>query len=476
MKLFKISILFSVISSIPTSAIANNTGTDLNLSVHAIAGSMGGAAYTKPQEASSAVFGNPATLSQFKGNNYDFGVSLLQIKEVKNTQTTTLTSPINNTYSNTSISSADNYVLPTVAGVLQLSDNAFIGFGFEVDAGIGADFREDPITLLGGAGEALVGSKVSLPLNIELISFNGNIAGAYQITPELSLGASVTIGFGLAQFGTTGDTQGLDELGTPLGGAVYDFGGTTSSVHDTSFAASIGVTYQSPSGISYSATLKSSLKYKFENILYGNTVNNSYEGYQDMSVEQPLETIIGVAFDDYFAQDVLIEADVIWKNWSDANSYKDLYDDQYLYVLGVQFRNVLPNLDLRFGYSYAENPLLNETTNSIDNLKAAGSLPLGTNAENLGLTPLANDIVKIVQMTLVPVVWQQTVSAGFGYQLTNHTSLNFYTAISSSENDSRELNNVDAILETLGITAETKHTVELKPEVSYGLSIKMLIP
>ena len=499
MRYIRSSILLSITSLFSFHTFANNTGTDLNLSMHAIAGSMGGAAYTKPQEASASVFGNPATLSQFKGTNFNLGAGLLKIEEVKNIQTTTLTNmgPANGTYSNSSISSADNYVLPTMAVVFQLSDNAYLGAGFEVDAGIGADYRNDPVYLLGGAGNMLLGGQqdntkdtnLVLPLNIELISFNGNVAGSYQITPELSLGASITLGFGLAQFGTTGDTDGFDELGAALAGGdpdlapVNDFGGTTSSVHDIALAGSIGATYQLPSGISYSATYKSSLKYQFDEIVYANTFakvsgafSESYTGYQSLSVEQPSEYILGIAFDGYFADGLLIEADVIQKNWSSSGTYKDLYDDQNLYTFGVQFENVLPNLDLRFGYSYAENPLLENAGYEIGGLNGVGSLPLGNNQTNPAFTALALDIVKIAQLSLVPVIWQNTYTAGFGYQLTENTTVNFFAAVSTAEEDSRRLNNVDAILSSLGITAETTHSIDLDSEVSYGLSITVAMP
>src|SRR5690606_19896595 len=57
-------------------AFGLNTGTDLNLSLKPIAGGMAGAAYTRPQEVSSALFGNPATLTQFKGFNFGLGAAL----------------------------------------------------------------------------------------------------------------------------------------------------------------------------------------------------------------------------------------------------------------------------------------------------------------------------------------------------------------------------------------------------------------
>ena len=469
------------LSSIATSALANNTGTDFNLSMHTIAGGMAGAAYTKPQEASAAVFGNPATLSQFQGNQYNFGASLLKIEEFKNTQTTTLDGATpeesDTTFSNSSVSSADSYVIPTFGSINQISDNFYIGFGLEVDAGIGADFRNDPITLLGGAGEVLVTEKITLPLTVELISLNANLATAYQVTSELSIGASVTVGFGLAQLGTVGDSTGYDELGGQLDGLVNDFGGTTASVHDTAFAYSLGATYQLPSGLGFSATLKSPLAYTFEDIIYADLITN--EGaFQDMEIEQPLEAIVGFALDNVVADGVLIEADAIWKNWSNANSYEDIYDDQLLLTFGAQFSDVLPGLDLRIGYSHADNPLRDTPNNTISGLQGAGSLPLGEAADAINPTAsaLATDIMKIVQMSLVPVVWQHTYSAGLGYQLTDSISINSFAAVSTGEKDSRSLYTVNTILDRLGAKSTTTHTVELEPEISYGLGIHVKLP
>ncbi len=480
------ALLSFALTSVATSVLANNTGTDFNLSMHTIAGGMGGAAYTKPQEASAAVFGNPATLAQFQGNQYNFGASLLKIKEFKNTQTTTLAGMgpdgSDATFSNSSVSSADNYVIPTFGSINQINDDFYFGYGLEVDAGIGADFRNDPITLLGGAGEALVGKTIALPLTVELISINANFAGAYQVTPELSLGASFTVGFGLAQLGTVGDSTGYDELGNTLEAGLAlpfaplnDFGGTTSSVHDTAFAYSLGATYLLPSGLGFSAAIKSPLAYKFEDIIYADTAISA-GAFQDMEIEQPLEAIVGIAFDNVIADGVLIEADAIWKNWSNANSYEDVYDDQLLLTFGVQFSDVLPGLDLRLGYSHAENPLLDTPNNTISGLQGAGSLPLGETAATMGLSPLATDIMKIVQMTLVPVVWQHTFSGGLGYQLTDSISVNAYTAISTGEKDSRSLDTVDGTLGLLGVNSSTTQTVELDPEISYGLGIHVKLP
>jgi hypothetical protein len=147
-----------------------------------------------------------------------------------------------------------------------------------------------------------------------------------------------------------------------------------------------------------------------------------------------------------------------------------------LLTFGVQFSDVLPGLNLRLGYSHAENPLLAESINTIGNLQGAGSLPLGESADALGLTGLATDVIKIVQMTLVPVIWKNTFSAGVGYQVTNTISLNAFASIASGAEKSRDLNNVDAILGSLGVSSSTTHTAELDSEIMYGFGIQVALP
>ena len=375
-------------------AMATNAGTDLNLDHHIVAAGMAGAAYTRPQEVSAAVAGNPATLRQFDQGQYNFGASLLPIKELKNVQTTRIDT-LNTTFTNESVSSAENYIVPTFGMVLSDSKDWTWAAGLEVDAGIGADFRDDPIYLLGGAGTALgLGSPVSLPLVVELISLNANLAAAYQATPELSLGASLTVGFGFAQLGTVGPTQGLSALDKAAGGlGLSDFGGTTSSVHDIAFAASLGAVWQVNPQWTLSATWKSELGYEFDDILRSNTY-----GLQSLPIEQPSEWIAGSAFEE---GDLLVELDVVFKDWESADTYQDLYENQALYNLGMQISDLgIKGLDWRIGYSYATQPLRDTPNNTLASLREAGSIPLGSRAQQVGLNGLAVDVMKIVQMTL----------------------------------------------------------------------------
>ena len=424
---------------------ASNTGTDLNLSAKARAGGMAGAAYTMPQEASAAIFGNPATLTQFKGTNANFGASLLLISSV-DIETSSNINALGGKQSSRSHSDADNYVLPDFGLTLQVSPNLVIGTGLEVDAGVGADYRDDPINLV-GAG------LITLPLNIELISFNANLAAAYQASEKLSVGAAVTVGFGLLQLGTTGPTTGLSNLlgsnasGTPFvadGSAnlgIDDFGGTTSSVHDIGFGTSLGAVYQLNNNVALSLAAKSEVQYNFNNLAYQDTSNFAFGGqpgkYQNLTLEQPAEIIAGIALNDVFSPGLLIEADIVWKNWSNAATYQDIFDDQFMLLLGAQYKS--GDWTYRAGYSYVESYWKKNPTSTLDQLTGLGSLPMG----DTGGGPFGNDINKLAQATLVPIIWEHTITAGIGYAITDAISIDAYASYALPEEGKVQLNNIE---------------------------------
>jgi len=385
-------------------ASATNIGTDANLGYKPAAGAMGGAAYTAPQEASAAVFGNPATLTQFKGTTFNFGAAYLGVT-AENTQTSAAGS-------NKSKSRAQDYLAPDVGLTMDLGGGMVFGLGLEVDAGLGADYRNAPISLVGVAGAA------TLPLVVELVSFNANLGLAKQITPELSVGAALTIGFGLAQLGTAGITSGI-----PLG----DFGGTTGSVHAFGSGLSLGATYAVSRDMLVSAAYKSKLKYNFKDILHTSVGG---VGFQSLAIEQPAEVVLGAAWGK--GGPLLLEADLVWKNWSNANTYRDVWKDQWLLAVGGQYST--GPWKLRAGYHYSSDLMRANPNNTLGGLVGLGSVPLGSAADGAGLGEVARDVIRIVQTTLLPVVMKHTVSAGFGYELSKSTRVDVFGAYAMKEN------------------------------------------
>jgi len=373
-----------------TGAMAISTGTDLNLSGKARAGGMAGAAYTLPQEASAAVFGNPATLTQFKGINLNFGASFLSLASV-DVETSTGGGPLDGT----AHSDADNYIVPDFGLTLQVSPNLVIGTGLEVDAGLGADYRDDPVAN-------------AFPLVVEVISFNANLAAGYQVNEDLSVGAALTVGFALAQLGTSGSNT----FAGPETGFL-----PSSSVHDIGLGGSLGATYKLSEGITTSLTYKSEVQYHFKNILQNSFVGS---GHQTLTLEQPAEIIAGIAFDDVLAPGLLVEADVVWKNWENAATYEDAFEDQFLFLLGAQYD--MGDVTVRLGYSYAEDILQGNPSDSLDNLDLTNPLSLPS-----------QDVVKLAQVTLLPTIWNHTITAGVGYAITDAVSLDAYAAYAFGE-------------------------------------------
>lgn len=396
-------------------AFGLNTGTDLNLSLKPIAGGMAGAAYTRPQEVSSALFGNPATLTQFKGFNFGLGAALLE-PVVDSYQS-------NKGFTNHSHSLAQNYVAPDVALSGEVLPGFVLGAGIAVDSGLGADYRTHPINAgaglgLGGNG---AGGAATLPLLVELLSFSANLGGAYEITPDLSVGAALTVGVGFAQFGTSGTTSGL-------AGLSGDFGGTTSSVHNISLRGSVGATYRLTPGVTISASFKSPLEYNYHNVL-ATTVGGSQE-FQSVKVEQPLEVAWGVAAD--ITPKLLLEADAVWKNWSRSSLYQDVWQDQFLALLGGQYTEGA--WQFRAGYSYATPILRDDPNGTVGGFKGVGTLPLDTTVP--GVLD-KSDVIKVVQTTLGPVIWQHTLTAGLGYAFTPKFRLDAFAAYAFEESASR---------------------------------------
>jgi long-chain fatty acid transport protein len=356
-----------------------------------------------PQEASAAVFGNPATLTQFKGTTFNFGAAYLGVN-TENTQTSAAGS-------NKVKSKARDYLAPDFGLTIDLGGGRVFGLGLEVDAGLGADYRNAPLSLVGVAGAA------TLPLLVELVSFNANLGLAQKITPELSVGAALTVGFGLAQLGTAGITSGI-----PLG----DFGGTTSSVHAFGSGVSLGATYALSPDVLLSAAYKSKLRYEFKDILHTSVGG---VGFQSMAIEQPAELVMGAAWGK--GGPLLLETDLVWKNWSKASTYKDVWKDQWLLAVGGQYST--GPWKLRAGYHYSSDIMRANPNNTLGGLVGLGTVPLGSAADGAGLGEVARDVIRIVQTSLLPVVTKHTLSAGFGYEFNKSTRVDVFGAYSPKE-------------------------------------------
>lgn len=351
-------------------ANALNLGSDFNLTATPTGGGMAGAAYARPQDPVAAVFGNPATMTQLEGDTaFSLGMSYLGVDARAEHDGSVTGVPFSGD------SGATDYVLPTFAVEQRLSDKAVIGGGMQMISGLGADFR----------------TATALRPQVELIVFGANVGGAYQVTPQLSVGASATVAFGLLELGLLSNTA-----------LKHDFGvrGTVGATYDSG-PAIISLTYNSPLSLSFR-----------------NVTETSPGNFSTFDLQQPQEVIAGLASSSRLWPNLLLEADLIYKNWGNADGYKDVWKDQGILALGAQY--TIGQWVGRLGYSYSSDLQKDNVGNSIGNFN---TLAFGGSA-----IPITPTLVKFVQATLVQPYWQQQIAAGVGYKFNQKTRVDLQGA------------------------------------------------
>jgi len=376
-------------------ALAGTFGTDLNNNMLPATGGMGGAAIARTVEPAAAVFGNPATLTEYnEGTSFTFGATFFQPKlEVEHDGSITGT-PWSGE------SNADKYLIPTVAITQAFTPNLVAGMGLTVQSGVGSDFR---------------GSNGSLNPTGELLVFNANVGLGYKLSENLSLGAMATIGNGYFQASLSSSTGSSHNFG---------FRGTVGAKYDTG-ATSIGAYYRSP------------LKIEYEE--YISKGDGSGEFWSD-HVAQPQEFAIGLANNSLMGGNLQLNADVIYKDWESASFYKDFYRNQTVFALGAQLTT--GKAQWRVGYSHADDPIKRNLP--FNEVIGIGGNDVIDGGNGVGAIPVTGGVVEYFQATNAGAVWEDTITAGFGYQLTPVIKVDVHAAFTLNEDQDIGGTNVEA--------------------------------
>ncbi|MES9834197.1 MAG: outer membrane protein transport protein [Candidatus Thiodiazotropha sp. DIVDIV] len=342
-------------------SFAGPYGYDLHNTLAPASGGMAGTSLARPQDITSAIFGNPATLSQLKGSKYSFGATFY-MPEVELTHDGSVTGTAFSEDSGTSIFAVPN------TGVTQdlsgLGIPATFGMGLTAVSGIGAEFRSNPGSLGAGA---------------EFIILGVNAGLGYEITPDLSIGAAATISFAELDLGLSSTSAATHDIGLRgTFGATYDRGATT-----------IGAYYQTE------------LKHTFDN-----QVQISATDFASPTIEQPANIGFGIANNSLMNGNLLLAVDVMYKFWDDAKFWQDLYDDQGIITLGAQLTN--GSWKYRIGYGYGEDPTDTGTTGPIGGITQVYS--------NIGPIPLNQSVTQYIQATQAEVIYKHRLTFGFGYE------------------------------------------------------------
>ena len=321
-----------LLSLVAGQARGQSFGVETHNTLMPASGGMGGASMARPQDCISAINANPATLTQFQGTQFIFGGAWAEP-----TFTMTQTDPI--PLLGVDPFTGKSHGARLAVGNIGVTQNlemmglpVTFGLGFISNAVGGADYRNIP---------ASNGTNSSLMV-LEMTS-----AAGVALTERLSAGAGVSMGTGL------------------FDGPFVEIGGMTS---DYALRGSLGLNYLVSDCTTAGIYYQTEQSFRFDN-----AVRFAAGPILDVNMDLPQNVGFGLANSSLMDGRLLLAADVLYKNWDNADLYKAIYNDQWVLQLGTQYS--LGNYRLRSGYVYAENPIDPTPINNIGGVFPPGGPP-----------------------------------------------------------------------------------------------------
>jgi long-chain fatty acid transport protein len=338
------------------------TNGDNMIGVGPTSRSMGGTGIAAPLDAISAIFSNPAGLSQIEGSQFNFAGTYFA-PVVKATV-------VSGMAGNWKHDSQDmGYAIPAIGLSTPINDKMNFGIAAYGVSGMGVDYRnEDPMK---------TNTKVSVMKFVPAVSYK---YGAF------SYGAGLDIDYQAADFGS-----GMSHnyaFGARLG-AGYEYG-----------MWNFGVTYVTPQNVEHKRI------YDFD----GLGAMAAFNGFDNLKLENPAQYGAGVAYKGL--DKWLFTADVKYVDWANADGYKDFdWQSQTVYGLGVQNKTT-DKMTLRAGWNYGKSPL--KVHNNFN--------PMGTTyVQGKGMNTFGYEYFRVIGF---PGIVENHMTLGAGYQFSPKFALN----------------------------------------------------
>lgn len=317
---------------------AQSLGTELHNTLMPASGGMGGVSIARPQDLTSAINANPASLTQFRGTQFTFGggwveptFNMTQTSDIPRIGPTPLIEPFS------AKSTAPGVPVGNI-GVTQdfssLGLPATLGIGFITTAGAFADYRQVPES--NGTNAAL--TIFSLPVSLGV-----------DLTDRWSIGASMALGIAF-----------FDGPFVGTGGMTPDYAlrGTVGTNYLLSDTTTIGGYYQTKQSFTFDNA------FRIDSPLL--TATN------DVAMDLPQNLGFGIANSNLLDGRLLLACDVVYKLWDEADLYEAIYDNQLAVQLGAQITQ--GRYRLRAGYVWAENPIDQTPGNGLGGVIQPGDL------------------------------------------------------------------------------------------------------
>jgi len=299
---------------------AQSFGVEVFNNLMPASGGMAGASIALPQDVQSAINGNPATLTQYRGTQ--FGLGGAWIEPTYNLSVADDGLPLLGiTPFADAKSDAQGIAAPNIGVTQDLSAQGLpisIGLGLIAGSGAGVDFRHIPQA--NGTHASLVALDI--------------VAGAgVDLTDQLAFGASIA-----------------------LSNATLDgpFVGITGSSTDYALRGSVGLNYALRPDTNMGLYWRSKTGYTFENLV--GFANLAPGTFFDVSVDRPQVIGLGIANTSLMDGRLLLAMDAVYQQYTGTELFGAIFDDQWALQFGTQYA-VSQRVRLRLGYAWNENPM-----------------------------------------------------------------------------------------------------------------------
>jgi long-chain fatty acid transport protein len=316
-------------------AWAQSFGVELHNTLMPAAGAMGGTSIAMPQDLTSAINGNPAALTQFQGTQFVFGGAWA---EATFNMDQTGPIPLLSVDPFSAKSTAQGGAAGNIGATQDLSElgiPATLGLGFVTAAAGAADFRHIPES--NGTNSALTVFELPLAVGVD-------------VSDRLSLGAGIQLGIAF------------------FDGPFVEIGGTTL---DYALRGVVGTNYLVNNFTSAGFYYQTEQSFRFDHAVRFNV--GPITTAQDVRMDLPQNFGFGLANNRLLNGQLLVAADVVYKLWDEADLYRAIYDNQWVFQIGTQY--TLDRYRLRAGYAYAENPLDPDPESNIGGITPVGGIP-----------------------------------------------------------------------------------------------------
>lgn len=307
------------IGLVAATAQAQSFGPELHNALMPASGGMAGASIARPQDLQSALNGNPATLAQFRGTQFSFGGAWAE-------------PTYNVTHTGGVLPNVDAYAAKSEAEGSSLANigvtQDFSTFDLPITTGIA-------LISAGGGGVSFRNVPESNGTSAMLQTLEVVAGAGVKLTDRLAAGANIMLG-----------SSTIDGPFVGLTAAAYDYAlrGSIGLNFDAGNCTALGLYYQSKQSFNFDDAVVLDLGPGFESVS------------RDIAVDLPDNIGLGIANESLMGGNLLLAADVLYKQWDNADLFRSIYDNQWVFQLGAQYR-FSRRIFLRAGYAYAENAM-----------------------------------------------------------------------------------------------------------------------